>query len=222
MSTDTSAFSAARLTVVTDDRVRSVQESARVSGYAAGFAAGSRAAAESTRLVQERLRDEVAASEAARDAEHRAAVLTLERAARAAQERLLPVLDDARDLLHTLAFDLARSVVGHDLADSQASAQGALHRALAVPHDVRIQTVRLHPSDLAILRASGTDAVDGIELVADPSLSPGDAVSTFEGGYFDARIRSSFDRALRALEESAAASAEAQAPVQGARAGAIS
>lgn len=210
-STSTSAFSAARLTVVTDDRVRGAQESARVSGYAAGFAAGSRAAAESTRLLQEQLRDQAAAAEAARDAQHRAAVLTLERAARAAEARVLPVLDEARALLHSLAFDLARAVVGHDLADAETSARGALHRALAVPHDVRTQTVRLHPSDLATLRAAGTDDVDGLELVADPSLSPGDAVSTFEGGFFDARIQSAFERALLALDESSAASTQPSA-----------
>lgn len=207
MSTDTSAFSAARLTVVTDDRVRDVQESARVSGYAAGFAAGSRASAEATRMLHERLRSEAAAAAAARDAEHRAAMIALQRATQAANARVLPVLDDARDLLHGLAFDLARAVVGQELTDSETSARAALRRALAAPHDVRVQTVRLHPSDIDALRGSGADEVDGIELVADPSLSPGDAVSTFEGGFFDARIRSAFDRALLALETVSTASA---------------
>lgn len=202
MSTDT--FSAARLTVVTDDRVRDAQETARVSGYAAGFAAGSRAAAESTRLLHERLRSEADAAAAARDAEHAAAMETLQRAAQAARARVVPVLDDARGLLHALAFDLARAVVGHELADSETSARSALHRALAVPHDVRTQTVRLNPSDIAALRSAGADEVAGVELVADPSLARGDAVSTFEGGFFDARIRSAFDRALLALETSSA------------------
>lgn len=206
MSTDT--FSAARLTVVTDDRVRSVQETARVSGYAAGFAAGSRAAAESTRILHEHLRSEAAAAAAARDAEHAAALDALQRAAQAAAARVVPVLDDARGLLHTLAFDLARAVVGHELADSEASARSALQRALAVPHDVRVQTVRLHPSDLAALRAVGADEVPGVELVADPSLSPGDAVSTFEGGFLDARIRTAFDRALLALDASSDVSSD--------------
>lgn len=209
MSSDTS-FSAARLTVVADERVRDVQETARVSGYAAGFAAGSRASAESTRVLHERLRSESAAAAAARDAEHRAAMIALQRATQAASARVLPVLDDARDLLHGLAFDLARAVVGHELSDSGSSARAALHRALAAPHDVRIQTVRLHPLDIEALRAAGTDDVDGIELVADPSLVPGDAVSTFEGGFFDARIRSAFDRALLALEDATASSAPAQ------------
>lgn len=202
MSPDSGAnFSAARLTVVADDRVRLAQERAHVSGYAAGFAAGSRAAAEATQGLHEHLRAEAAAAETARQEAHRAAVHTLQVAAEAAVARVIPVLDEARDLLHARAFELARAVVGMELGDAEAAALAALARAAQLPHDVRVQTVRMHPRDLAALAAAGSATGDltGIELVADPSLSPGDAVSTFEGGFFDARIETAFARAQTAL-----------------------
>ena len=201
------AFGAARLTVVTDERVRQAQERAHVSGYAAGFAAGSRAAAEATQGLHERLLAQAAAAEAVRAEAHRAAVHTLELAARAAVDRVVPVLDEARDLLHLRALELARAVLGAELRDVEHGATAALARAAQLPHDVRVQTVRMHPRDLEALATvgrahggavSGGDLA-GVELVADPSLAPGDAVSTFEGGFFDARIETAFDRAQTAL-----------------------
>ena len=198
------AFGSARLTVVADDRVRLAQERAHVGGYAAGFAAGSRAAAEATEGLHEHLRAQAAAAEAVRQDAHRAVMQTLMLAAEAAAARVVPVLDDARDLLHLRALELARAVVGAELRDAEYSATTALARAAALPHDVGIQTVRLHPRDLAALEAAGGVGVlagdlTGVELVADASLAPGDAVSTFEGGFFDARIETAFDRAQTAL-----------------------
>lgn len=209
MCPDAPTFGSARLTVVEDHRVRDTQERARVAGYAAGFAAGSRAAAAATETLHQRLVAEARAAEAARTAEHAAAVAVLNRAAQGAAARVLPVLDDARGLLYTGAVELARAVLGSELADSERSARAALARALAVPHDVQVQTVRLHPADLAAVRAAesarGTQdlpSLDGVVLVADPSLSRGDAVSTFEGGFFDARIEVAFARAVEALRTS--------------------
>lgn len=196
------AFGSARLTVVTDDRVRLAQERAHVSGYAAGFAAGSRAAAEATQGLHDHLRAQAAAAEAARQEAHRAAVQTLQLAAEAAVNRVIPVLDQARDLLHTRAFELARAIVGAELSDAEHSATAAVARAAQLPHDVRIQTVRMHPRDLAALTAAGAVGAGdlaGVELVADATLAPGDAVSTFEGGFFDARIETAFARAEAAL-----------------------
>ena len=201
------AFGAARLTVVTDERVRLTQERAHVSGYAAGFAAGSRAAAEATHGLHERLLAQAAAAEAVREQAHRAAVRSLELAAQAALDRVVPVLDEARDLLHLRALELARAVVGTELRDDEHCATAALARAAQVPHDVRVQTVRMHPRDVAALADAGrardgavaAGDLAGVTLVADPSLAPGDAVSTFEGGFFDARIIDAFDRARTAL-----------------------
>lgn len=209
MCPDASTFGSARLTVVEDDRVRDTQERARVAGYAAGFAAGSRAAAAATETLHQRLASEARAAEAARTAEHAAAVAVLNRAAQGAAARVLPVLDDARGLLYTGAVELARAVLGSELADAEQSALAALARALDVPHDVQVQTVRLHPADLAAVRAAESargpqdlPSLDGVVLVGDPSLSRGDAVSTFEGGFFDARIEVAFARAVEALRTS--------------------
>lgn len=218
MCPDAPAFGSTRLTVVTDDRVRETQERARVAGYAAGFAAGSRAAAGATETLHTRLEAQARAAEAARAAEHSAALAVLARAAQAAGARVVPVLDDARGLLYTGALELARAVLGVELADHARSARAAVVRALDVPHDVQVQTVRLHPADLAEVQAAGAartaageaseasgpvlPPLDGVRLVADPSLSRGDAVSTFEGGFFDARIETAFTRAVEALRAS--------------------
>lgn len=229
MCPDAPAFGSARLTVVEDDRVRVTQERARVAGYAAGFAAGSRAAAGATETLHARLEAQVRAAEAARLAEHSAAVTVLSRAAQAAGARVVPVLDDARGLLYTGALELARAVLGVELADHARSARAALVRALDVPHDVQVQTVRLHPADLTEIQAAestrtalaaapagsatGADLpaatstpalppLDGVRLVADPTLSRGDAVSTFEGGFLDARVETAFARAVEALRTS--------------------
>lgn len=218
MSPDAPAFGSARLTVVADDRVRETQERARVAGYAAGFAAGSRAAAGATETLHTRLESQARAAEAARLAEHSAALAVLTRASQAAGARVVPVLDDARGLLYTGALELARAVLGVELADHARSARAAVVRALDVPHDVQVQTVRLHPADLAEVRAAEAartaageasepsepvlPPLDGVRLVADPSLARGDAVSTFEGGFFDARIETAFTRAVEALRTS--------------------
>lgn len=199
-------FGSARLTVVTDGRVRDTQERARVAGYAAGFASGSRAAAETTRGLHEQLRHQARLDQERRDAEHRAAMLALHRASEAALARVLPVLDDARDLVYSRALELARVVVGHELSQAPDSARSALARATQVPHDVRVQVVRLHPGDLAALSLADREQAlaSGIELVADPTLLPGDAVSAFEGGFVDARVDAAFDRARAAMESSPA------------------
>lgn len=218
MCPDVPAFGSARLTVVADDRVRETQERARVAGYAAGFAAGSRAAAGATATLHTRLEAQARAAEAARLAEHSAALAVLNRASQAAGARVVPVLDDARGLLYTGALELARAVLGVELADHARSARAAVVRALDVPHDVQVQTVRLHPADLAEVRAAEAartaageasepsepllPSLDGVRLVADPSLARGDAVSTFEGGFFDARIETAFTRAVEALRTS--------------------
>lgn len=207
MSAETteSRFTAARLTVLGDDRTREARERGRVAGYAAGWAEGSRAAVAAAEAQ--------AAQLAARDRENRAhanarvdaATSTLRLAAQAADDRALQSLDTARATLATLALELARAVVGHELSRDGVSARSALVRALALPQDVVAHTVRLNPDDLATITAlRAADELDvaiptGVQLVADASLNPGDAVSEFPGGYLDATIASAFERAATAL-----------------------
>ncbi len=179
-----------------------VRESARAAGYAAGFAAGARqagsvAAAEARRVAAER-----AAAEAQAAAALERALAVLAAAAAAAQARTAPVVALAEELLHAGALELARAVLGVELADAERSATAALARVLQHPQLPETVTVHLHPRDLDALRAVGAEDVpDGVELVADAALAPGDAVAQHPDGYLDARIGSALDRAAAALTQ---------------------
>jgi len=174
-------------------------EQARAAGWAAGWAAGTRAAADAARAQRAAAAAEHAAAEANRDARLSAAVAVLARAAEAAVARVVPVLDAAAATLDEGAVLLAEAVLGAELADGEDRARATLRRALSVPLDAGVQTVRLHPSDVAALAAVSVDLPAGVQLVADPTLRPGDAVSELADGFLDARISTAVERAARAL-----------------------
>jgi flagellar assembly protein FliH len=187
------------------------------AGYAAGYAAGAREAARAAEAEAARVQRERAEAESRRAAEHADALAVLARAARAAADRTAPVLASAEHALHAAALDLAAAVLGAELSDAPASAAAALARVRALDPAREVHTVRLHPRDLAVLRAAlagglpaaeapaggdvltGLPDLTGVELVADPALAPGDAVGEFPDGYLDARLGAALDRARAAL-----------------------
>ncbi|MEV7972388.1 FliH/SctL family protein [Cellulomonas sp. NPDC089187] len=176
------------------------------AGYASGYAAGAREAAHAAELESERVRTELAAAEARRVADHQAALVTLAAAARAADERALPVLAESEQTLVGAALELAAAVLGRELSDAETSARAALGRVLAAMPGPGLHTVRLHPADLETLRrldATGDPALTGVTLDADPTLSPGDAVGEFADGVLDARIGAALERARAELGVSA-------------------
>ena len=175
-------------------------EAARAAGFAAGYAAGARVAAATA--AEESVRVAAARAEAEADAAAAlaAALAVLRSAAAAAQARTVPVLAEAEALLHAGALELARAVLGIELSDAERSARAALARVLSRPHAPEAVTIHLNPRDLAALRATGADEVpDGVELVDDPALAPGDAVARHPDGYLDARIGAALERAAAAL-----------------------
>jgi flagellar assembly protein FliH len=174
-------------------------EQARAAGWSAGWAAGTRAAAQAAQAQRAALDAEHVAAEAARDAQVTAALAVLRRAAEAAAARTVPVLQDAAATLDEGAAMLAQAVLGAELSDDEDRARAALARALSVPLDAGIQAVRLHPADLAVVTAVGAPVPAGVQLVADASLRPGDAVSELSDGFLDARISTAVERALLAL-----------------------
>jgi flagellar assembly protein FliH len=98
------------------------------------------------------------------------------------------------------ALELATVVLGCELADGERSARAALARVLDDPQVPGVHTVRLSQRDLDALRAAGgVPDVAGLELVADPTLAPGDAVGRHPDGYLDARITTALARARAAL-----------------------
>jgi flagellar assembly protein FliH len=169
-------------------------------GHAAGYAAGIQAAA----VEQQRLRGQL-------QAEHRAmldagrlavaeAVRALEAAAAAFQQRRGVALEEAQDVLAASAIELAEAILGYELDKGENTARAALARALGAMSGVgTVTSVRLHPADLAALAAVDVGDVAGVELKADPSLNPGDAVAEYPKGWLDARLGTALDRAKRAL-----------------------
>lgn len=171
---------------------------ARASGYAAGYAAGRRAAEADVRAEREELQRRHHAAEMARQRDVATAVATLNAAAVALHRRMLPILEDASELLAESALDLARAVLDTELLDTEHGARAALGRALAGIEAATVHAVHLHPEDLAALPA-GLDLDGRIKLVADARLERGDAVTEFEDGYLDARIGEALVRCRAAL-----------------------
>jgi flagellar assembly protein FliH len=170
----------------------------RAAGHAAGYAAGLRAAGA-----------ELAGQKAALDAEHRAALLhdaartdraivVLTAAALALDSRLLPVVSDAQDAIALSALDLAETIIGAELANSERSAKAALARALAAVDPATITTIRLNPLDLSVLDEN-VRAASAVSFTADASLARGDAIADLPLGYLDARITTAVARARSAI-----------------------
>ncbi|WP_051275029.1 FliH/SctL family protein [Cellulomonas sp. URHD0024] len=177
-----------------------VRDSAHAVGFAAGFAAGARESAAVAAVEAARAATERAEQAATAGALLGQALDVLARAADAASARTALVLHDAEELLHTEAFELARAVLGVELSDHEQSARAALARVLSAPRSAEAVTVHLSPRDLETLDSIGVDDLpDGVRLVADPSLAPGDALAVHPDGYLDARIGAALERARAAL-----------------------
>ena len=176
------------------------RDRAHAAGYAAGYAGGAREAARAAAAETQRGEERRVSAEERRAVEHAAAVAALARATAAAAARTAPVLADAEYALHAAALELATVVLGCELEDGEHSARAALARVLDDPQVPGVQTVRMSPRDLDALRAvGGIPDVAGLELVADPTLAPGDAIGRHPDGYLDARITTALARARVAL-----------------------
>ncbi|MFE6967056.1 FliH/SctL family protein [Agromyces sp. NPDC057679] len=95
------------------------------------------------------------------------------------------------------AAEIARAVVGADLSDRGHAAHAALARALDAAIDYPVKTVHLHPDDLTVIPEDTLP--DGVDVVADESLTRGDATVHLPAGYLDATIRTAVGRAVDAL-----------------------
>lgn len=169
-----------------------------VRGHAAGYAAGLRVAeAElSARRAELELEAESRAEESRRRVE--SALAALDAAAARLDARRAPVLADADRALTAAAVELAAAILAREPV---ATSVEALDRALALAGDTTPRRIRLNPADLVAL---GGGAPTGIELVADASIAPGDAVLDLADGELDARLSASLDRARAALVEEVA------------------
>lgn len=96
------------------------------------------------------------------------------------------------------AIEVARAIVGRELADDTVAAVAAVERSLVALGRRTGTVVRLHPDDLALV--GGAAIPDHVRLEADPSLDRGDATAETDDRTVDARIATALRRALAVLD----------------------
>jgi flagellar assembly protein FliH len=174
---------------------------AQAQGHARGYADGMRRAGVEAAAFRARLEAEHAASQDALKVRVGAEIEALAAARAAIRERCAPVLADAERTLFECALSLAEAVLGRELSDGAASSRAALARALSGPPESQPLRVRMNPLDAQAVEAhllqAGVPA--GIDVVAEMSLSRGDALADFPDGFLDARVSSALDRARKSL-----------------------
>lgn len=105
-----------------------------------------------------------------------------------------------------LALEVARRLVGRELALDPGAVRAGAEAAVGAARGRRRATLRLHPAAAAALRGeegplAALGGLPSLELVSDPALAPGDAVVEAEGGAVDARLEVRLDAFRRALVE---------------------
>lgn len=180
---------AARELVVDPTLVEEALEEGYRMGYDAGFQAGLE---DSAAAVQER--------ERARDEQVRTAIAALLGAAEDLRHRETTARTALEDQIVAAAFAIAETIVGHELRHAEQRGRDALARALALTPEDGLVTARLHPDDLATVGDVETLAPGrALEIVADPTLSPGDCLLDVEACRIDARIGTALDRVREVL-----------------------
>jgi flagellar assembly protein FliH len=171
---------------------------AQAQGYAVGWSEGQRAALRRSAEESAAAAAETGRREQSRAREHQAAVAGLQAAAAAvaasAEEVATQIAEQAADL----AFEVVRTLLGHELAATTDPGQAVVGRVLAVLPKDPTTTVRLHPATAG--STAGTDlAAHGVEVVADPTLELHDAVVETDTSAIDLRLSLALERLREAL-----------------------
>jgi flagellar assembly protein FliH len=170
---------------VADERMSEVREQA----YAEGFRHGHDAGAQSVRDAMEATMRRTAEETAVRMAQllrH-----TREHIKRSEQDMSRHILD--------LACDLARQVVRQELVQNPQHLQGVVAEALnQLIDDGLPATVRMHPSDLALMKGALIETLGepAPEFVGDTSITPGGCVVESRTNSVDATVEKRWLRAI--------------------------
>ncbi len=186
-------FEVTRPAETPDEVLAPARAAAEASGYAAGWAKGIQAA----RAVVHAEHEAARRTTEARAAELVQAMSAVESAARRLEQRSAPAIEDVEGLVLTLAFDLAEAIVGARLRDDEQRGLDALRRVLAAAPNGESVRLHLHPADVQALRTA--DLPPGVELVADATQAPGDAVAQCGATEVDARISTAMERVRQQL-----------------------
>jgi len=188
---------------VTEETLSALAEStrnaARSQGYAVGWADGQRAAREQARIEAHEAEQARLQAEAEREREHRAAVTALQIAAARLHEAVAGMSAAVEEQASTLAWDLTRELVGHELRS--ATGPDVVRRALQLAPAEPMARLHLHPDHVAELTAADLAelADHGATVVADPSLGWGDALAEVDDHVVDMRVRTALERVREVL-----------------------
>jgi flagellar assembly protein FliH len=185
--------------VVAAARQQAMEQGA-AEGHRAGYAAGLAVAEAEAHVAAQQAAQAAAAGEAQRDAQLAAALVVLSDAAEAFRQREATSLAEIEHVVADLALRVARAVLDRELAVSKNPGQEALTRALALAPQDCPATIRLHPSDVAVL--GDVEALAGgrrLTVVPDSSVEPGGCVVDAAGRQVDAQIGSALERVAAVL-----------------------
>ncbi len=178
-------------------------DAARQEGYEDGFAAGIEAAR--------------ASSEAARQEAMRKGAEALHQAAAAIEAGRVNAIAVIEEDAATLAVELTRTLVDHELSLAEGQVSAAIRRALRLTAPGEDLVVRLHPDeviDATELQAHVTDC--RVTVVPDEAVEPGGCVIDAGPCRIDAQIESALARVRWALlSASHPADSSEPAPTQG-------
>lgn len=155
-------------------------------GYAQGWAEGRRAAEDRARQEEAASSQRLVAEEAHRRQGHQSAVRALETAAERLHQATAHVCAGLEQQVTALAFRLVEEILGRELALASSPGTDAVRRALALVPEDPVVTLRMHPDDICDETLELCPA--GTRVVADTSLSRGDAIAELESGVIDARV----------------------------------
>ncbi|WP_183094881.1 FliH/SctL family protein [Nocardioides stalactiti] len=181
---------------VLGDVAERVRAAATAEGYAVGWAQGRRDAAVSAATEE---RERVAAHERAeerREAEHRAAVEALGRAADEVRAHLHRLADAVEGQATSLAWAITEEIMGREVL--VADGADVVRRVLAVLPTTALARVRLHPDQ--VWAPAVRDLVErGLDVVADDSLGRADALVEWDGSVVDLRVAEAMGRVRTVL-----------------------
>jgi flagellar assembly protein FliH len=176
---------------------------AQAAGYAAGWASGVQAAYRAGETEKQVARDAATRELDERAGQVNAALASVRDAAAEFERRAVPAAERIEELVVSTAFSLAESIVGASLRDDATRGSVALARALALTPAGAPAIVCLNPRDRELLGTTAAELTAGrdVQIVADPSLAPGDATVTTGAISIDARISAGLARAREVLAQ---------------------
>jgi flagellar assembly protein FliH len=182
----------------TEDTLSVIAERARsaaeAQGFAVGWAKGVREAQAAEQLAAVERREREERDSARREAEHAAVVAALQAAVAELHQASATLSSRLSSQAAELAIAVTEEVLAH-VAEELTPAD-VVRRALhVVPEDADAATLRLSPSVARHALEAGLPAA--VSVVADPALSPADALVELHDHVLDLRV----DRAVQRVRE---------------------